>query len=356
MRALVTGAGGFIGGHVARALVDGGAEVVALVAHPGTRVGAHARVHASARAATMAHHSASLRAEQLAEIAELVEGDLDDAAALRRALAGCDAVFHLAALYSYARRDAPRMQHVNVEGTRLLLDAAARNGRPRRIVHTSSCATCGPVPGRAATEADLPPPRELAIPYKRTKLAGERLALSAARSGLDVVVVNPTVPVGPGDLRPTPTGKMVADVVSGRARAYLAHSVLNVVAVEDVAVGHVLAFEHGRCGERYLLGGENLSIREVFALITRAAGRSPPRLAVPWRVAYVAALASEACLRPFGREPQMLALNEVRSGRLPHRFDDSKARVELGYVSRPAAEALAAAACSALERTAEIAD
>ena len=166
------------------------------------------------------------------------------------------------------------MRAVNVEGTRLLLDRAAR-GAParRRIVHTSSCATCGPVPGRAATEADAPPGRELRVPYKATKLAGERLALDAARTGLEVVVVNPTTPVGAGDRRPTPTGKMVADVVAGRARAHLRGGVLNVVAVEDVAVGHVRALERGRAGERYLLGGENMAMRDVFAHVAAAAGR-----------------------------------------------------------------------------------
>src|SRR5205085_5800431 len=139
--------------------------------------------------------------------------------------------------------------------TRILLDAAARGDRGRRIVHTSSCATCGPVRGRPATEDDAPPEWELRVPYKRTKLAGERLALQAAAGGADVVVVNPTTPVGPGDRRPTPTGKMIADVARGGARAYLAASALNIVAVEDLARGHVLAFERGRAGRRYLLGG-----------------------------------------------------------------------------------------------------
>src|ERR1019366_4260531 len=156
-----------------------------------------------------------------------------DRDALRRALAGCDAVFHLAALYSYSRADAAAMERVNVEGTRLVIEEA--DGC--RVVHTASCATCGPVSGRAATEADTPAAWELRVPYKRTKLEGERLALNAARRGADIVVVNPTTPVGPGDHRPTPTGKMVADVAARRARAYLAGSALNIVAVEDVARG-----------------------------------------------------------------------------------------------------------------------
>jgi dihydroflavonol-4-reductase len=328
VRALVTGAAGFIGRHVVKALAQAGAEVRAFDRQP------------------LGHPPAGV---------EPVAGDVLDPSALRRALDGCDAVFHLAAVYSYRRADAEAMQAINVEGTRRLLDAAARDGR-RRIVHTSSCATCGPVPGRAATERDSPPDWELVVPYKRTKIAGERIALAAARQGLDVVVVNPTTPVGPGDRRPTPTGKMVSDVARGRARAYLARSALNVVAVEDVATGHLRAYERGRARERYLLGGENLAMRDVFALVAEAAGRQPPRVAIPWPAAYAAARIAAAALRVVGREPELLNLDEVRLARLPMVFDDSKARRELGYQSRPAADALAAAlgaprdSCASLSR------
>jgi len=325
MRALVTGAAGFIGRHVVSALVAGGADVVAFDRR----------------------FPADPAATELGGVAELVRGDVLDVDALRRAVGGCDAVFHLAAVYSYARGDAALMQAVNVAGTRAVLTAVA-DGRPRRIVHTSSCATCGPVAGRAADERDLPPAADLSIPYKRTKLHGERLALAAARAGADVVVVNPTVPVGPGDRRPTPTGKMVADVARGRVRAYLAGSALNVVAVQDVAAGHVRAFERGRRGERYLLGGENLTIRQVFAEIAGAAGRPVPWLGVPWAAAHLAARVADATLRPLGREPRLLVLDEVRAGRLPHLFDDAKARSELGHVSRPVVQALVEAAASAL--------
>jgi dihydroflavonol-4-reductase len=309
MRALVTGASGFIGRHVVAALETASIEV---------------------------------REFDFADGLDVLDPD-----AVRQAVDGCDAVFHLAAVYSYARVDAALMETVNVQGTRNILDAAAR-GPARRVVHTSTCATCGPVRGRRATERDHPPAAELRAPYKRTKVLGERLALDAARQGLDVVVVNPTVPVGAGDARPTPTGKMVADVAHGRARGYLARSALNVAAVEDVAAGHLLAFERGRTGERYLLGGEDMSIRDVFASVARTAGLSPPRIGVPWLVAYGAALAANAALRPLGREPELLLLDEVRSGRLPHLFDDSKARTELGYTSRPAEQALAEATRAAL--------
>jgi dihydroflavonol-4-reductase len=322
VRALVTGAGGFIGGHVATALAAAGAEVRALDRRPPS---------------------------DPPPGVEPIAGDLLDRAVLERALEGCDAVFHLAALYSYDRADADAMQAVNVEGTRLLLDAAARGTEQRRIVHTSSCGTCGPVAGRAATEEDAPPEWELSIPYKRTKVEGERLARHAAAEGLDVVVVNPTTPVGPGDRRPTPTGKMVADVARGRARAHLAGGALNIVAVEDVAAGHLLAHERGRRGERYLLGGENLSMRQVFAIVAGIAGRPPPRIAVPWRLAHAAAWAAGLSLGAIGRKPSLLVLDEVRLAREPMTFDDSKARRELGYRSRPAAEALAGATRAALE-------
>jgi dihydroflavonol-4-reductase len=322
MKVLVTGAAGFIGGHVVAALASGGAQVRALDRSPSP-------------------------AEAFPGTVEFVRGDVLDFDAVRRAVEGCDAVFHLAAVYSYARADAMLMRAVNVDGTRTVLDATLRGPR-RRIVHTSTCATCGPVRGRSASERDLPAPRDLRVPYKRTKLDAERLVLQAARQGADVTVVNPTVPVGPGDLRPTPTGKMVDDVARGRGRAYLAHSALNVVAVQDVAHGHVLAFERGRAGERYLLGGENLSVRELFAIIARAAGRSAPRWPVPWTAAYGGARLADAVLRPVGREPRLLVLDEVRAGRLPHLFDDKKARAELGYAPRPVTDALAEAARIAL--------
>ncbi|HUA12787.1 MAG TPA: NAD-dependent epimerase/dehydratase family protein [Solirubrobacteraceae bacterium] len=318
MRALVTGAAGFIGGHVVSVLAAQGATVRAFDRHP---------------------PPAALDSSEV----EFVRGDVLDADSVRRAVEGCDAVFHLAAVYSYARADASLMQAVNVRGTQTVLDAALR-GQRRRVVHTSSCATCGPVRGRHATERDFPPGAELVVPYKRTKLEGERLALRAAREGGDVVIVNPTVPVGPGDLRPTPTGKMVADVAAGRARGYLARSALNVVAVEDVARGHSLAFELGLSGERYLLGGEDMTMHEIFAAVARAAGRPAPRIPVPWRAAYATALVLSTAIRVAGREPELLVLDEVRAGRLPHLFDDSKARLQLGYESRPAREALAQAA------------
>lgn len=280
MRVFVTGGPGFIRGHVLRVLRERGAEIDD----------------------------------------EFV--DLLDAPGLDRAMDGCEAVVHVAALYSYDPGDAAALARVNIEGTRNVLDAAARAG-VLRIVHTSTCATCGPVPGRPATEADGPPEWELAVPYKRTKLEAEKLALAAG-----AVVVNPTTPVGDGDLRPTPTGAMVAGVARGRYRAYIPATGLNVVDVRDVAEGHALALERGRQGERYLLGGTDMWLGELFALIARIAGRPRPRIRVPYGIARTA-----AALGLVNRQEVMLA-------RTAAFFSSAKAEAELGYRPGPVEPAL----------------
>ena len=232
MRVYVSGGGlGFVGGHVVRTLRERGADV-------------------------------------RDEFVDLLDGE-----GLERALRGCDALVHVAALYSYDPADDTALARVNIEGTKTILAAAGRAG-VERVVHTSTAGTCGPVAGRAATEADRPPAWELAVPYKRTKLEAERLALAAG-----AVVVNPTTPVGDGDLRPTPTGAMVRGVVTGRIRGYVPTTGLNVVDVRDVALGHALALEHGRPGERYLLGGTDVWLGDLFALIAGIAGRPRPRIA-----------------------------------------------------------------------------
>jgi dihydroflavonol-4-reductase len=318
VKALVTGAAGFIGSHVAQALREAGWEVRGFDRAGLGCLSPESRLRGQTPQST---------------------GDILDGEAVARAAEGCDAVFHLAALYSYARSDAEAMLRVNIEGTRTVLDAA-RRADVRRVVMTSSCSTCGPVPGRPATEDDHPPPWELGIAYKRSKIDSEELALQAARDGMDVVVVNPTTPVGPGDRRPTPTGAMVAGVASGRIRAYT-DTAINVVDVRDVAKGQLLAFEHGRSGERYLLGGEDVTLRDAFAMIARHAGRRPPRVGVPWRVALGAAWIADRALRVAGREPKLLNLDEARLARTPMRFSIDKAQRELGYTFRSADEALA---------------
>jgi dihydroflavonol-4-reductase len=279
MRVYVTGSSGFVGGHVARTLRARGAEVV--------------------------------------------DGyvDLLDAAGLDRVLRGCDALVHAAALYSYDA-DERSLARVNIEGTRSVLAAAARAGI-RRMVHTSTAGTCGPVAGRPATEEDAPPAWELTVPYKRTKLEAERLALAAG-----AVVVNPTTPIGEGDRRPTPTGRMVAGVARGRFRGYVPTTGLNVVDVRDVAAGHALALERGRGGERYLLGGADMWLGDLFAAIAAAAGRPRPRLRVPYPAVRAAALLG------------LVNRHEARLARLPMFFSSAKAERELGYRPGPIEPAL----------------
>jgi dihydroflavonol-4-reductase len=287
MKVFVSGATGFVGSHVARELAERGADV---------------------------------RGER---------ADLLDPEALARAVEGCEAVVHVAALYSYDA-DPARIELVNVEGTRNLLEAATRAG-VRRIVHTSTAGTCGPVRGRPATEEDGPPEWELVVPYKRTKLAAEELARAAG-----AVVVNPTTPVGDGDLKPTPTGRMIAGVARGTLRGFVATTGLNVVDVRDVARGHALALERGVPGERYLLGGVDLLLEELFAAVADLAGRPRPRLRVPYAVAVAAGKAG------------MVNADEVRLARLPMFFSWEKARSKLGYEPGPVEPALARAVAAAL--------
>jgi dihydroflavonol-4-reductase len=222
-----------------------------------------------------------------------------------------------------------------VNGTRNVVEACVRRG-VRRLVHTSTAGTCGPVPGRAATEADGPPAFELAVAYKRTKLAAEKLVLEAARAELDAVVVNPTTPVGDGDLKPTPTGRMIAGVAHGRIRGYVGTTGLNVVDVRDVARGHALAWERGQRGERYLLGGLNLPLAELFSAIADLAERPRPRVRVPYGVAVAA-----ACVGLANRD-------EVRLARLPMYFSSEKAQSMLGYRAGPVEPALARAVREAI--------
>jgi dihydroflavonol-4-reductase len=270
---------------------------------------------------------------------ECVAGDLTDAASLGRAAVGCDAVFHVAADY---RLGAPRPQELyqaNVEGTRNVLNAARAAG-VSRIVYTSSVATIGiPADGTPGTEATPVALTDMVGHYKRSKFLAEELAREAARAGLPVVIVNPSTPVGPGDVKPTPTGLMVRDAACGRMPAYV-DTGLNIVHVDDVAAGHLLAFERGRTGESYILGGEDMTLREILADIARQVGRRPPWVRLPARALLPVAVVAEGLARLTGGSTRIT----VEGVRLAHKrmfFSSDKAARELGYRWRPASAAFA---------------
>jgi dihydroflavonol-4-reductase len=313
---LVTGATGFVGSAVLRALLRRGEPVRALV-----------------------RPSSSLRLlEGLA--VEIVTGDLGEPASCRAPLRGCDALFHVAADYRLWVPQPAAMYRTNVEGTRELLLAAAAAG-VSRIVYTSSVATLGlradRLPSDEATPAAL---ADMIGHYKRSKfLAEQAVRALVADSGLPVVIVNPSAPVGPADARPTPTGRVLLEAARGRIPAYV-DTGLNLVHVDDVAEGHLLAFERGRIGERYILGGDNLPLGKMLAQIANLVGRKPPRLRLPSRALLPVAVIAEAIARlGIGGEPLVTA-DGVRMARKPMYFTSAKAERELGYRSRPAVEGL----------------
>ena len=315
MRALVTGASGFVGAALARTLLAAGWQVRVLV-----RAGSDRR-----NLRTLAVHSAV--------------GDLTDAASLERAVEGCDAVFHAAADYRLWVPDPQTMYRANVDGTRNLLEAAARAG-VKRIVYTSSVACIGlPADGGVGTEDTPVSLSSMVGHYKRSKFLAEQAALEAAARGVPVVIVNPAAPVGPRDLKPTPTGQIVLDAALGRTPAYV-DTGLNIVHVDDVAAGHVLAFHYGRIGERYILGGENLPLRDILIEITRLAGRSPPRVKLPHGLVLPIAYLAEGFARLSGRSTRV-TVDSVRMARKRMYFSSEKAMRELGYGYRPARLAFA---------------
>ncbi len=310
----LTGATGFVGSHVLRALRTSGYRVRALV------------------------RGTVPRFVDL-DGSEVVRGDLLRPGELVPALRGCRYVVHVAALYTFAPAGRAAMAAVNVRGTAGLLEAARLAGVERAVV-TSSSAAVGPAPrGRPATEADWGD--AAAAGYHGSKVAQERAALAAR---LPVVRVLPTAPVGPGDWRPTPTGRLVLDFARGHMRARPpAGGGMNLVPVEDVARGHVLALERGRPGERYLLGGENLSMDAVWDLLARASGRPAPRVRVPYAAALALAWADELrCRARPGADPAV-PLEGVRMSRHAMHVDGARAAAELGYRAGPVAPAVAAA-------------
>ncbi len=308
MRALVTGATGFVGAAVARALVNAQWQVRALA------------------------RSGSDRSNLTNLPVEVCEGDLNQPASLEPALQGCDALFHAAADYRLGARDPDQLYRTNVEGTRAILTAARAAG-VARIIYTSSVATVGiPKDGTPGTEA-MPVALENMIGhYKRSKFLAEQVVREAARDGAPVVIVSPSTPVGPGDVKPTPTGQLVLDAAAGRMPAYV-DTGLNIVHVDDVAAGHLLAYRHGRAGERYILGGQDMTLRQILGHISALVGRKPPRIRLPYAAVLPMAYVAEGLAKVTGHSGR-LTLEGVRMSRKHMFFSSEKAVRELGYTWR----------------------
>ena len=309
MKTLVTGATGFLGSHVAWQLVERG-EDVRVLARPSSDVRA----------------LEGLRAERFT-------GDLRDVASLERALEGVTRIYHVAADYRLWARHPREIYESNVSGTQNILEAARRAG-VEKFVYTSTVATLAvPRTGELPNEETQSSVEEMIGHYKVSKFVAEQCALSAARSGLPVVIVNPTTPLGPGDWKPTPTGKIIVDFLNGRMPGYV-DTGLNFVPVEDCARGHLLAAERGRVGERYILGGVNLTLKSMLDILARIAGRRAPQWKIPHAMAYAAAWLDTAVSRMLGREPR-IPLEGVRMARHKMFVDASKAGRELGFVPGP---------------------
>ncbi|PPQ32492.1 hopanoid-associated sugar epimerase [Rhodopila globiformis] len=315
MTTLVTGATGFVGSAVARALAARG-HALRLLARP-----------------------SSDRRNLAGLDAEVVTGDLTEPESLVRAAAGCRYVFHVAADYRMWVPDPDAMLHANVDGSIAMLRAAARAG-VERFVHTSSVAALGQIGDGTPADEDTPT-REVDFVgiYKRSKYMAERAVLDIAkRESLPVVVVNPAAPVGPRDIKPTPTGKMILDAAAGRMPAYI-DTGLNIVHVDDVAEGHVLAMEKGTVGQRYVLGGENLPLKDILALVAEIAHRRPPFIRLPETALWPVALVMEKAAALTGIEP-LMTRDHLKMARKKMFFSSTKAMQELGYDPRPARAAI----------------
>jgi dihydroflavonol-4-reductase len=309
MTTLVTGASGFLGSHVARLLGESGARVRVLL-----------RLTSSTRL--------------LDDLAvERVYGDLRDPVSLDKALAGVSTVYHVAADYRLWARDPREIYESNVKGTRNLLEAA-RRARVEKFVYTSTVGTVAvPRDGVLPDESVVTSIDEMIGDYKRSKWLAEQEARKAAAAGLPVVIVNPTTPVGPGDAKPTPTGRIIIDFLNGSMPAYV-DTGLNFVPVEDAAAGHLLAATHGRIGERYILGAENLTLKQALEILSQVSGRPAPRVRVPHIAALAAGYADAALSRLIGREPR-IPLDGVRMARHSMFVNTERAQAELGFSPGP---------------------
>jgi dihydroflavonol-4-reductase len=262
--------------------------------------------------------------------AERVTGDLRDAASLKKGITGCDVVFHVAADYRLWVRDPAEMYRSNVEGTRAILQAARENG-VRRVVYTSSVATMGFTSNGHLADEDSPVSLDNMIgPYKRSKFVAEEIAIDAGRSGMDVVVVNPTTPVGERDIKPTPTGRIIVDFLKKKFPAYV-DTGLNLVDVTECARGHVMALERGKSGERYILGGENLTLKQILDKLAAITRLPSPKVRVPYVVALATGVVDQVVTGYLrGREPRA-TLDAVRMGRKKMFVSSSKAERDLGW-------------------------
>jgi dihydroflavonol-4-reductase len=313
---LVTGASGFVGSAVVRHLITAGHQVRALVRSTSSRI-----------------NLADLRVE-------IVEGDLRDVESLIRAMTGIRFVFHVAADYRLWAPNPQDIVRTNVEGTRNLMTAALRAG-VERIVYTSSVATLKTRPdGKASDETFRLDPQSAVGAYKYSKVVAERLVEAmVAEQKLAAIIVNPSTPIGPRDLRPTPTGRIIVEAAAGRMPAYV-DTGLNLVHVDDVAAGHLAALQNGRIGERYILGGQDVLLGDMLGEITRLVGRATPRLRLPRRLIFPIAYGAEAVAYFTGREP-FVTTTGLRLAKDRMFFTSAKAERELGYRARPYSEAIA---------------
>ena len=314
MKVLVTGASGFVGGAVARTLVQAGIDVRVL-ARPGSDPQNYARLNV-----------------------ETVEGELRDPNSLRRALTGCRQLYHVAAHYALWAKDPAIFYDVNVTGTRTLLEIA-RDVGTERIVYCSTIGAIGLPPGGGLGTEDTPVSLDqMAGHYKRSKYLAEQEVLKLAHEGLPVVIVNPSAPVGAGDVRPTPTGQVIVDFMKGRMPAYI-ETGMNIVDVDDVATGHLLAMQKGRIGERYILGTKNLMLREVFEILSRLTGVKAPSIKLPRLAILPLAYLNELIANLTGQPPR-IPLEGVKMAKYKMHYDCSKAIKELGIPQTPPEVAL----------------
>ncbi len=312
----MTGATGFVGSAVARRLLAAGHVVRVLVRPTGDRRNLDGLV------------------------VETAEGDLTDPASLRRACGDCDGVFHVAADYRLWTRDPDAMFRANVDGSLDVVRAAAEAGA-RRVVYTSSVATLGVPAGGGSGDEDTPVAfADMIGPYKQSKFRAEEAVMRlVAEEGAPVVIVNPSTPVGPRDVKPTPTGRMIVEAAAGRMPAYV-DTGLNIVHVDDVAEGHLLAFDKGTIGERYVLGGENMTLGDILAEIAAIVGRPPPRVRLPHGLVMPIAYVAEAWTRLSGGDEPFATADGVRMAKKKMFFSSAKAARALGYRWRPARQAL----------------